>query len=182
MPRRRARNEVSKRLVIDATVACAAGGEDAVRPTSKYCRDFLLDVRDICHHVVLTPEIREEWKRHRSSFTHKWHVSMFAKKKVHTVTTQQNDQLRNRIAKAIQNTIPREAARKDVHLIEAALAGDRIVVSLDEKAREAFSTASRDVRTLTEIVWANPSEPSEDVPAWLRAGAPDDSHRKLGAK
>jgi hypothetical protein len=34
-------DKVSKRLVIDASVARAAGGEDATYPISVYCRDFL---------------------------------------------------------------------------------------------------------------------------------------------
>ncbi len=106
---------------------------------------------------------------------------MYAKKKIHDGAIQRNEQLRNSIASAIQDPAPREAAEKDAHLIEAALAGDQIVVSLDDRAREAFSIASRDVQKLTSIVWVNPGKSSEEVPAWLRDGAPDEAYRKLGA-
>lgn len=182
MPKRRTRNRVSKRLVIDATIVRAAGGEDAVHPTSKRCRDFLIDVLTICHHAIMPPELREEWKEHQSKFTRRWRRQMTGKKKLHGGAIQRNDQLRDSIANAIHDPTPREAAQKDAHLIEAALVGNQIVVSLDERAREAFSTASRDVRVLTGIVWVNPSKPDEDATAWLHTGAPDDAHRKLGAR
>ncbi|MGA9382780.1 MAG: hypothetical protein WBV73_28800 [Phormidium sp.] len=64
--------KVSKLLVIDASVARAAGGESAKSPTSKYCRDFLLAVLDISHRVVMTPDIRKEWDKHQSSFARTW--------------------------------------------------------------------------------------------------------------
>jgi len=41
--------KASKRLVIDADVARAAGGKDAKYPKPKHCRDFLEAVRVICH-------------------------------------------------------------------------------------------------------------------------------------
>ena len=76
-------NEIGKipsGLVIDASIARAAGRTD--HPISKACRDFLEDVLKICHHVVLTKETSEEWKRHQSKFTLLWRSSMFARKKV----------------------------------------------------------------------------------------------------
>ena len=50
----------SRRLVIDASIARACGGEDAVYPTAKSCRDALMAVYDICHRVVMTEAIDEE--------------------------------------------------------------------------------------------------------------------------
>ena len=49
-------DKVSKRLVIDASVARAAGGEDATYPISVSCRDFLKAVLDLSHRVVMTPD------------------------------------------------------------------------------------------------------------------------------
>ncbi len=60
MPRRRR----SKRLVVDASVAGAAGA--AEHALSKTSRDFLQEVLTICHQIVMTPRILAEWKRHRS--------------------------------------------------------------------------------------------------------------------
>jgi hypothetical protein len=50
----------SKRLVIDASVARSAGGETAVFPTSKHCRDFLRATLETGHCVVMTPVIRSD--------------------------------------------------------------------------------------------------------------------------
>src|SRR5215471_15279536 len=93
--------ERSKRLVIDASVARAAGGEDADSPTAKYCRDFLKAVLSICHHVVMTPEISEEWKQHQSRFTSQWRVSMEARKKVERIESALNRRFREKIEQAL---------------------------------------------------------------------------------
>jgi hypothetical protein len=72
----------SQSLVIDASVAQAAGPESAVHPTAKVCRDFLIAVLDLCHHAVFTEAIVDEWKRHQAGFAPQWRVSMFARKKI----------------------------------------------------------------------------------------------------
>ena len=48
-------------LVIDASVARAAGGAEATAQVSRECRDFLSTVLTVCHQIVMTPEISEEW-------------------------------------------------------------------------------------------------------------------------
>jgi hypothetical protein len=49
----------SRRLVIDASVARSATlSQDA---TATACRQFLNDVLDICHRVVITREVKSEW-------------------------------------------------------------------------------------------------------------------------
>jgi hypothetical protein len=75
-------DKVSKRLVIDASVARAAGGEDATYPISVYCRDFLEAVLDLSHRVVMTPDIRDEWNKHQSRYACIWRRQMVAKKKL----------------------------------------------------------------------------------------------------
>jgi len=69
---------VSKRLVIDASVARSSGGEDATYPTSVHCRDFLQAVLDICHKFVMTPDIKQEWDKHQSIFALRWRRRMVA--------------------------------------------------------------------------------------------------------
>ncbi len=61
----------SRRLVIDTTVAGAAGRYSDF-PSSKHCRDFLNATLEICHHVVMTPDLREEWRRHQTQFVSEW--------------------------------------------------------------------------------------------------------------
>src|SRR5437660_6190664 len=74
--------KASRRLVVDASVARAAGGEGATHPLSRQCRDCLLAMLHICHRIVMTAEIGAEWKRHRSRFAMTWLTSMEARRKV----------------------------------------------------------------------------------------------------
>ena len=93
----------SKRLVIDASVARSAGGEDAIASQAKGCRDFLTVVLTICHSVTVTSEIQEEWNRHRSNFARRWLVSMYSKRKVHRCNAVMNQTFRKRIEKTVSN-------------------------------------------------------------------------------
>jgi hypothetical protein len=69
--------------------------------------------------------------------------------------------------------------RKDIHLIEAALAGDRIVISLDDEARKHFARASSVVSMMRDVVWRNPAT-EVDLEVWLENGAEAEASTKLG--
>jgi hypothetical protein len=68
---------------------------------------------------------------------------------------------------------------KDAHLIEAARATDRIVVSLDERARALFREAALEVSELRVVMWANPDNQEEGVVEWLDRGARRERPREL---
>jgi hypothetical protein len=177
----------SKRLVIDASIARAAGGPDATFPKSKRCRDFLLDVLDARHRVVMTADIRAEWQRHQSGYARRWLVSMHARKNVHwDSAVVADDALRARIVRtatggsAEQVQADREAMLKDCCLLEAALAADKTITSLDERVRRLFGAAAHQVGELREIVWANPDLIEERCSDWLREGAHAERKRQLG--
>src|SRR5207248_3536986 len=110
----------SQRLVIDASVARAAGPQDAVHPTAKLCRDFLLGVLDVCHHAVFSSSITDEWRVHQSGFARQWRVAMFARKKIEQLDDPVNRELRRQIEKTTSDDKHQDAMLKDVHLIEAA--------------------------------------------------------------
>ena len=78
----------------------------------------------------------------------------------------------------------RSQVKKDIHLIEAALATDKIVVSLDDKtARRFFTQAAHEIEELRElkaIAWINPDKPEETPIAWLKGGANPEPERLLG--
>ncbi len=57
---------------------------------------------------------------------------------------------------------------EDVHLIEACLAADRIIVSQDEAVRRLFGRAAGNLPGLRNILWLNPADPDENVADWLR--------------
>ena len=71
---------------------------------------------------------------------------------------------------------------KDFHLLQAALATDRTVISLDETVRDLFKRASQQVGEIQRIIWVNPDRTAEEQPIiWLQNGAPPETHRRLSA-
>jgi hypothetical protein len=60
----------------------------------------------------------------------------------------------------------RMSIQKDLFLVEAALATDRIVVSLDELARIELA-----LRACAEVMWVNPVDEGGRVIYWLNKGA-----------
>ena len=179
---RMAAKVVSKRLVIDASVARSAGGEEATYPTSVHCREFLKAVLDICHKVVMTPDIREEWNKHQSEFARKWRSQMVARRKFEFLDIPVNDDLWEKIDILAGSNKHRAEMFKDLRLIEAALATDKTVISLDDKtARKFFGKAAVQVDELKDIVWVNPDKIEEEKPIeWLENGAEAESDRILG--
>ena len=173
--------KVSPRLVIDASVARAAGGEDAKNEKSKSCRDFLAKVMAISYRIVMTPELTAEWKKHESKFAKIWLSSMMATKKwSYYGKIPQQEELWQKIVMAIDGEKDRKAMEKDFLLLTAALATDKTVVSLDEKVRKLFDKAAEQVGELTDIVWVNPTKETEQAIDWLEDGAKPDKERRLG--
>jgi hypothetical protein len=71
------KNKHSKRLVIDACIAQAAGTTE--HSSSKLSRECLSAVLNICHKIVMTPAISQEWNKHQSLFAKKWLRHLIAK-------------------------------------------------------------------------------------------------------
>jgi hypothetical protein len=177
------RAKVSRRLVIDASVARAAGGEGATFPLSKRCRDTLKTTLDVCHRVVMPPAIRDEWNKHQSGFACQWRTAMIARRKLLLEEIPRNPTLREEIESASAAERAREAMLKDAHLIEAARAADQTVLSLDDTVRGLFAAAARRVHALKMIVWVNPGHDGERTRVWLEGGAlPEDTDRLSAPK
>jgi len=123
----------SKRLVIDACVARSAGETD--HPISAACRGYLLDILEICHRIVMTPEIRAEWQKHQSRFSQRWLTQMIAKKKFVPMQVNLEVDLWEQ-AELIESEKDRSAILKDLHLLEAAIATDKIIISTDDRFYE----------------------------------------------
>ncbi len=171
-----------KRLVIDTDVAQASGDEDATDPRAINCRDFLKEVRSQDHRVVMTREISEEWKRHQSRFALEWRVSMDARRRIDRINPPENEELRDKVTVTASDEDEIEAMQKDFHLLQAALATDQTIISLDETIRGLFKQASRQVGEIRNIIWVNPDRTVEEQPiTWLQNGAPPEPHRQLSA-
>jgi hypothetical protein len=169
----------SRVLVIDASIAMAAG-EISMHPTSRNCREFLQAVLDICHRMVLTKPIQDEWNRHQSSFARKWRASMMARKKIVLADVSADVCLQNEIARFVFNESTAAIIEKDRHLIEAALVTDKRVASLDDRVRRRLHETGQRLPHVASICWVNPNTPGEQAIGWLEAGTPDERFRKLG--
>jgi len=167
-----------KRLVIDASVARSAG--ETEHPVSKSCREFLEAVRGICHRLVFTEAIRDEWRRHESRYSRRWLVSMYAKKKVDRIDPDPAASMQTQIEAIPLSSRKRQAVLKDRHLLEAALLADGIVASGDDTARNILREASSTWRAVKRMVWVNPGKPEEDCCDWLAAGARAEKGRMIG--
>ena len=172
----------SKRLVIDADVAGACGRKIPPGPTAKHCRDFLNAVLSLSHRVVMTEKIRDEWKRHASPFARRWRVSMYARRKIdRIIDPPENENLCTKIVNTARSERQSEEIEKDFHLLQAALATDQTVISLDEIIRGLFRQASQSVGEIRHIIWVNPDRAGEEPIAWLQDGAPPEADRRLSA-
>jgi hypothetical protein len=173
---------VSKRLVIDASIVRSAGGKEAASPTSVHCRDFLQAILEISHQIVMTPYIKAEWDKHKSRFATIWLRQMVAKKKFKFLNILVNNELWKKIEYLAASDKEREEMIKDLRLIEAAIATDKIVISLDgNTARKFFHRAAVQIAELKDIAWVNPDKIEEEKPIeWLKNGAEPESDRLLG--
>jgi len=171
----------SKQLVIDADVARASGSETATHPRAEHCRDFLNAVLSLSHRIVMTEKINNEWKNHQSRFARRWRVSMDARKKINRIDPPEDEELQSKVTTTTNNTDEIEAIQKDFHLLQAALATDQTVISLDETVRQLFKQASQQVGEIRNIIWVNPDRTEEQPITWLQNGAPPEPHRQLSA-
>ena len=140
----------SRLLIVDASVVCSAG-ETAFR-TSSSCRACLEAILHICHRVAVTGPILDEWNRHMSRFSRKWRRFMAGKKKpIKTIAPA-----------AVSLDIEafsgpaREQIEKDLILLAAALAADRIIVTRDDRLKAALMTHGDGAAVLNAIRWVNP--------------------------
>ncbi len=104
---------------------------------------------------------------------------MTAKKKLVNANIDPNPSFRERIKHAVTTPAHQRTMLKDIPLIEAALENDKVVISLDETARQIFRNVSDKVSDLGKITWVNPEKPQEEPLAWLRQGAQPEMARRL---
>jgi hypothetical protein len=170
----------SQSLVIDASVARAAGPEGATHPTARHCRDFLLLAGEVCHRTVFTAAIIQEWDEHQSGFARRWRRSMYARKKIDRLDVAADTEFREQLVQAAPSDKHEDAMLKDAHLIEAARAQGLRVAALDDTVRGYFREVAAAVAALRRVCWINPANEDEDSLVWLQTGAPAQRHRTLG--
>ena len=167
-------------IVVDASIARAAGPVGSRHPTSAHCRDFLRALRGAGHRLAWSEAIRLEWDKHQSTFTLEWRLSMARLGKLRPVTDEQDEELRTAIEEHSKDKNVVTILLKDAHLIEAAFATDSRVASLDDTVRGHFRQLAAALDSLRAILWVNPANEDEQVVSWLEKGAPAHSTRRLG--
>lgn len=157
----------SKLLVIDASIV----GQNEY-PASKQCRDLLNSVLEICHKIIITPDISEEWKAHELRFIKRWRRQMDARKKIIVRNPVSKDQLKKKIKRQLYDADTLDAILKDFRLIEASLCADKVIISLDDTARQYYSDLSVHIGEFKTILWINPTQETiEEMNRWLEQGA-----------
>ena len=178
---------IRKRLVIDASVLCASGA--LVRPpdalltsddlTPQLCRQVLTGVRKLRYRVVTTALILREWERcrpkkgrlRRQKFASDWLALVGARGAFYVLDVPPDEELRRRIDELDVEEGIRQILRDDIHLIEAALATDRIVISRDAQAWKHFNDAAYRIEVLRSVAWVDPCKAEADCIIWLKNGA-----------
>ncbi len=158
----------SRLLVIDASILHAASARQ--NPTASACRKVLIDILEICHRACATPAIREEWKRHQSVFARGWFTSMYARRKIAPPAVHDRAPIRRAVL-SNRTLTPGQVAQieKDLHLIEAALGADKIILSLDARMRSLLRRVG--ITALRGVVWADPVEHPAEVQGFLNGSA-----------
>jgi len=142
----------SRLLVVDASVIHAAGEKD--HPISKSCRETLLNIKEVCHHIVMTPDIRAEWKKHANKFSWKWWRGMVARRKEENVKDVHSRFETADIA--CLNYKEKECLQKDAHLLEGAFEGDGIIISLDDEAARIWDKCHKHIHVPKAVKWISP--------------------------
>lgn len=172
--------KTSRELVIDASIARASGPPHGTHPCSRICREVLKAVLSVCHRIVLTRHIRDEWMTHQSAFARDWFVEMQARRKVVLKGDGVQDDLRHSVIAVSGSEKKRRAMLKDIILIEAAYQADRTVLSLDDYVRRCYGSCAEQVALLREIIWLNPVHAEHNVCEWLMRGAKNHARLRLG--
>lgn len=182
-------NRLGYAIVVDTSVARAAG--TAQNSISICCRETLDTLDKAGHRLAMSDPLWGEWDkrvlgrrerhwdRYASLYTMRWFVLMKSRGRVVWVQLPLDPSFQKRVIEAVKEVHSQmvERVKKDIHLVETALATDNRIVALDAYARIDFRELAKKLIELRDILWLNPNE--DDVPVWLRAGAPDEPSVRL---
>jgi len=167
-------------LVIDASLARAAGGIESKHPTGMICRDILFRIRSISHRMAWGERMNAEWMRHQSRFAGTWLTSMKSMGKLVLVDDAPDPAHLETIEQHANDPGLVDIMTKDAHLLAAAIRRDKRILSLDETVRNHFAGKLRTHEEVMALAWVNPTIPDEEATERLNEGAPMDARRILG--
>ncbi|MGJ7920935.1 hypothetical protein [Neobacillus sp. LXY-4] len=168
---------MSRFLVVDACVATSASTKQI--PVSKICKNILDEVLKSTHKLVFNQQLQKEWFDHPSKLGIMIFSSMKSRGRI--IKIDESGEISHLKEKVLvikdRSRVP--AIMKDMHLIEAALLSDKIIISLDKKARNNFCSILNDVQEISVVNWLNPEEPNENIFLWFSNGANYEESRAL---
>ena len=159
-------------ILVDANIARSAR-DPARHPTSAACWTLarLLYSKDCATGAVMTPTLRDEWRKHASPTMVGWLASMESRKRVRKEKDLPVRDLRAAVAE-IEDPGVRGAVEKDLHLSEAALMHGVPVASQDDRQRSFLTSLGASYPLASSIQWFNPVTDA-DWEVWVRGGCPD---------
>lgn len=166
-----------KRLVIDANIAHSAGAGEV--PASRYSRASLEAVLEGDYVAVFNSSLRTELKDHSSKTFRIWWRSMAAQKRIEDKEGIEFAHHLDRACTCLEQDRWKEALRKDFHLIQSALASGQTILSNEKNFPMFVAIASRNVRELSALYYANPAVEGEPCILWIREGAKYDADRQI---
>lgn len=101
--------------------------------------------------MVQTPRLEEEWDNHASDYSLDWLVQMESRRRVVHAAEEPETGIHGALRKLVVTPEVLTIMLKDCHLLEAALAADRVVAFKDEKAYAHFYRASASIKTKRQI-------------------------------
>lgn len=141
------------KFIIDADIIRSAGYSE--HPISSTSRNLLDEVIKHKSETVYCKTLMAEWRKHRSTYSTKWIASMISKKKLVLipVKTEAKDFL-----ESLKESTDKKVALKDAHLVDLAIASNKIIFSNDTNAKNAFSKLLDKRSNFQKIYWLSPRE------------------------
>jgi hypothetical protein len=128
--------------------------------------------------------LRPRQEVRRTRFLANWLVAMSRRRggKILRPRINRDEALRAKINHLGLPQASRQEISQDLHLIEAALAFDSIVVSRDDSVRSLLRSVTGTCPEFAKVVWCNPVDLGEEGLEWLRTGARAVKAWQLGSR
>jgi len=149
-------------LVIDADIARSSGTTE--HPVSSSSRQLLELVLSMDGKACFCTMLLAEWNKHQSAYTKKWRATMYSRKKISIVS--HNDATKT-FLQNLPTTKMQAAAVKDSHLIDISNQANKIILSNDSIARNAFSTLLSGNALINNVYWISPLTSLPDISTYV---------------
>lgn len=141
------------KFIVDADIIRSAGYSE--HPVSSTSRTILNEIKDSNSNAVYCSTLMKEWKKHRSTYSTKWIATMMSKKRLLFIASDIEAKV---FLENLENSKEKNIALKDVHLIDLAIASDKIIFSNDLNAKNAFSNLLDKRHNFKNIYWLSPKK------------------------